>query len=147
MPVIDFHSHILPGVDDGSRNTEESLAMLHLAGKQGVDLMISTSHFYARHDRPEKFLRRRNDAYKRLKNAIDASHREEKKTGDYQKKMPDIILGAEVAYFNGISKAEEIRQLTIEGTDLLLLEMPFCKWTESIMEDVEDLVYNSDMKI
>lgn len=147
MQVIDFHSHILPGVDDGSRNTEESLAMLHLAGKQGVDLMISTSHFYARHDRPEKFLRRRNDAYKRLRNAIEASRREEKLSGDYHHKIPEIILGAEVAYFDGISKADEIRQLTIEGTNLLLLEMPFGKWSESVMEDVEDLVFNSDMKI
>jgi protein-tyrosine phosphatase len=147
MPVIDFHSHILPGIDDGSRNIEESLAMLHLAGRQDVDLMVSTSHFYARHDRPEKFLRRRNDAFKRLKNALEISRREEKLNGDYHRKVPEIILGAEVAYFDGISQAEDIKQLTIEGTNLLLLEMPFGKWSESVIEDVEDLVYNTDMKI
>ena len=31
MLVIDFHSHILPGIDDGSRNVEKSLGMLQIS--------------------------------------------------------------------------------------------------------------------
>lgn len=31
MGVIDFHSHILPGIDDGSRNVETSIGMLRCA--------------------------------------------------------------------------------------------------------------------
>ena len=45
--MIDFHSHILPGVDDGPQNMEDSLSMLRSSFLQGVDLVVSTSHFYA----------------------------------------------------------------------------------------------------
>ena len=35
--MIDFHSHILPGMDDGSKSTQESLEMLDMLRAQGVD--------------------------------------------------------------------------------------------------------------
>ena len=38
--MVDFHCHILPGVDDGSKSVEESLQMLHLEQQQGVDAVI-----------------------------------------------------------------------------------------------------------
>lgn len=41
---IDIHSHILPGVDDGARNAEESLAMLRIAVKEGIGQIIVTPH-------------------------------------------------------------------------------------------------------
>ena len=47
MSVIDFHSHILPGIDDGSRNVETSIGMLRMCREQGVDIMIATPHFYS----------------------------------------------------------------------------------------------------
>lgn len=47
MGVIDFHSHILPGIDDGSRNVETSIGMLRMCKEHGVDTMIATPHFYA----------------------------------------------------------------------------------------------------
>ena len=47
MGVIDFHSHILPGIDDGSRNVETSIGMLWMCKEHGVDTMIATPHFYA----------------------------------------------------------------------------------------------------
>ena len=56
MSVIDFHSHVLPGIDDGSRNSEESLGMLQLSASQGTDIMAATSHFYATEDRISSFL-------------------------------------------------------------------------------------------
>ena len=47
MP-IDFHTHILPGIDDGSRNVEMSLRMLAAQREQQVDEIVATPHFYAR---------------------------------------------------------------------------------------------------
>ena len=41
----------------------------------------------------------------------------------------DLIVGAEIAYFPGISHMDALRELRLEGTDLLLLEMPFAKWS------------------
>lgn len=40
--MIDFHSHILPAMDDGSRNIEESLQMLRMLQEQGVERVIAT---------------------------------------------------------------------------------------------------------
>ena len=67
MEVIDFHSHVLPGIDDGSRNIETSIEMLRLSRNAGVDRMIATPHFYADEDRIEHFLEKREHAYQRLK--------------------------------------------------------------------------------
>ena len=48
--IIDIHSHILPGVDDGSRNMEESLKLLEMAYSQGVRGIIATPHYSRSHD-------------------------------------------------------------------------------------------------
>lgn len=49
MGYIDIHSHILPGVDDGSRSLEQSLRMLRKAQEEGIDTMILTPHNKAEH--------------------------------------------------------------------------------------------------
>ena len=51
MSIIDFHSHILPGIDDGARNLDTSMAMLEQIREQKVDYMVATPHFYASKDR------------------------------------------------------------------------------------------------
>lgn len=42
--MIDIHSHVLPGVDDGSRDINESIAMLQFAAKMGVTKLYATPH-------------------------------------------------------------------------------------------------------
>lgn len=44
-PVIDIHSHILPGVDDGCPDREQALAMLRMYEEQGAEAVICTPHF------------------------------------------------------------------------------------------------------
>ena len=44
--MIDLHCHILPGVDDGAKNLEESLEMARIAKEQGIKKIISTSHYH-----------------------------------------------------------------------------------------------------
>lgn len=60
--IIDFHSHILPGIDDGARNLETAMGMLSQVREQHVDIMVATPHFYASRDRIDTFLQRREKA-------------------------------------------------------------------------------------
>lgn len=124
--MIDFHSHILPAIDDGSQSVEESLSMLRALKDQGVDTVVATSHFYATHRSPESYLNRRNAAFEVLKQAL---------TDD----CPRIILGAEVLYFPGISRMDALESLCTEGTDLLLLEMPFTAWSRQMVAEVNEM--------
>lgn len=41
---IDIHSHILPGLDDGSQDMEQSLNMLRIAREQGIETIVATPH-------------------------------------------------------------------------------------------------------
>ena len=127
MAIIDMHCHILPGVDDGARDVETSLAMLKASRAQGVQYMVATPHFYATRDRVDTFLDRRREAWETLKPRMGA---------DY----PGIVLGAEVAFFRGISRAERLEALKIEGTDCLLLEMPFRPWSEDDVDEVSEIL-------
>lgn len=43
--IIDIHSHILPGLDDGSSDMRESIHMLRLAAKQGITQVVATPHY------------------------------------------------------------------------------------------------------
>ena len=129
MSVIDFHSHVLPRIDDGSHSSEESLGMLQISASQGIDVMAATSHFYATEDRISSFLNRRRWSEERLKERMNQELTKEER-------IPRLIMGAEVAFFTGISRAERLEELTYEGTDLLLLEMPFTKWNKSEIEEV-----------
>lgn len=124
--MVDFHSHILPSMDDGSRSTEESAAMLTELKNQGIKTVMATPHFYANDESVSDFLARRSASYEKLKNVI---------TPD----MPQIFLGAEVRFYDGISHMDGLEKLCVEGTDLLLVEMPSCKWTEYTVKELTDI--------
>ena len=68
--IIDFHSHILPGIDDGSASVAESIAMLRLEAEQGIRRVVATPHFYAAYDSPERFLEKRDRAEAALRAAM-----------------------------------------------------------------------------
>lgn len=42
--MIDIHTHILPGIDDGSDSMETSLEMLAIAAECGVEALVATPH-------------------------------------------------------------------------------------------------------
>ena len=126
--MTDFHAHLLPAVDDGSDSVETSLAMLEAWRSQGIDRVCATPHFYAERTTPERFLRRRAEALEALRTAMGPGE-----------ESPTILCGAEVRFFDGISGAEALPSLCLEGTDLLLLEMPFTRWTERMLHEVNEL--------
>ena len=132
--MIDFHSHILPGMDDGSQTVEESLTLLEMLRAQDVDTVAATPHFYAPENSPEVFLRRRREAWERLNARLTPGG-------------PQVLLGAEVRYYRGISRLEELHRLCLSGTHVLLLEMPFSPWSSGILEELEDLLLREDITV
>ena len=125
---VDFHSHILPGVDDGSRSVEESLEMLRAEARQGIGTVVATPHFYANHDTPERFLRRRAAAWEMLQTAMAQ-----------EAGLPEVIPGAEVYYFSGISDSDQLHRLTTGQKRYIMLEMPTVPWTQNMYQEMENI--------
>ena len=121
--MIDWHNHVLPAMDDGSRDVAESIAMLGMHAAQGVDTVVATPHFYANDESVDSFVERRRLSYERLKEQLPPD-------------APAILLGAEVKYYQGISRLADLKKLRIEGSQLLLLEMPAIKWNERMIAEV-----------
>ncbi len=69
--MVDLHSHILPGLDDGSRSWDETLAMAQLAWRQGVSVMAATPHQLGQYggNSAELILERLGEARRRLQAA------------------------------------------------------------------------------
>lgn len=132
--MIDWHNHILPEMDDGSRSTAESISMLDMQTSQGIHTVVATPHFYANDESVNAFLERRKKAHEELfsKSATPSLK---------------IILGAEVRYYQGISRLDELKLLRIEGSKLLLLEMPQSAWTEYMIRELLELSGKSSIKI
>ena len=45
MKFIDFHNHILPNIDDGSKDIGMTINMLNYAANQGIEEIVTTVHF------------------------------------------------------------------------------------------------------
>lgn len=126
--MIDLHSHILPCMDDGSKSIKMSIEMLQRSARQGVDLVALTPHFYPTRSTPERFLSKRAQSLELL--------------GTLPEGLPQIIVGAEVGYFEGISRSEELIPLQLGDTGFLLVEMPFCSWTQRMAEELREIQSN-----
>lgn len=137
LSVLDFHSHILPEIDDGAQNIDESIAMLTMLKEQGCEAVALTSHYIAMDESPDEFLQRRAESYAKLNAEI------KKLDEDF----PKLLLGAEVYYYPNICKMEELSSLTLEGTNLLLLEMPMAPWGEYTIREIEELQNSSQITV
>ena len=132
--MIDWHSHILPAMDDGSKDVSESLAMLDVMRSQGVKTVIATPHFHANEETVDEFLSRRQRSYDAL-------------CADMKDCGVELLCGAEVKYYPGISRMEDLKKLCIGPTKLLLLEMPMTKWTDFTLQELIELANTSGLKI
>ncbi len=128
MSLIDFHSHILPAIDDGSKNAEMSAEMIKGLINEGVGRLVLTPHFYASEGGVDRFLERRERSFERLRPVL----------GDF----PELKthLGAEVFYMDSLDRVDGFERLCIEGTDYMLLEMPFSKWTQRTLDTVQHII-------
>lgn len=133
--VIDFHSHVLPGIDDGSRCTEMSVEMLKATYSGKIRRIVATPHFYPERTGLETFLQRRSEAAERL---LSCYNKDE---------MPVVYLGAEVAYYPSIGEGGTIKKLCIEGTETILIEMPFSRWSSYDIENILKVKYELGLNV
>jgi protein-tyrosine phosphatase len=105
--VIDLHSHVLPGVDDGSRNVEQSVRVLRTFAAKGITDVVCTPHLLASH-----LAEGWPPAYEAAWTELSA-------------RVPDgvrIHRGAEVMLDRPIPAAAADRKVTLAGSRYLLVE-------------------------
>ena len=106
--MIDFHSHILPGIDDGSRNLEQSIAIVNEAKEAGFTKIISTSHY--------------------MENYYECNEKNRKELLEQVQKNVngiELCLGNEIYITNNIIELLQNGQASsINGTKYVLFEFP-----------------------
>lgn len=132
--MIDLHTHILPKMDDGASSSDLSLEMLRMETQQGVDTVVLTPHFYREEEDPSAFLQRRASSFQRLQERIDELSDKEKE------RLPELFLGAEVAWVPNMDEWSELSQLCLGDSSFLLLELPFYPWSSKMIDQIYDLM-------
>ena len=129
ITVCDMHSHVLPAMDDGSKDPAMSIQMLEAAAGQGVTKVLATPHYYPV-ESVKAFLERRNKAACELQEAMASSG----------KHLPQVYLAAEVAYRPGIGYEEDLKSLCIGDSEFMLLELPFTTWGAEVLRDIRNMI-------
>ena len=129
--MIDFHSHILPGIDDGSRSIEETKNLLLEAKNIGITKIISTSHYAIDcFETPEY---KREELIKQLNS---------------ENKYPEIILGSEIFLtYNIIDLLKEYKASPINKTNYILFELPLKEQFLNLKDLINKLKENTQKDI
>lgn len=132
--MLDIHAHILPTVDDGAKDIEESLALLQRLKEQGITDVVLTPHFNANMDNLDAFFELIKNTENQLRETIK------------HKDLPNIHLGCEVRFFFGMGKCEKLRDFTLAGSDYLLVELSsFAPITKAVIKEITELSENLDI--
>jgi len=126
---IDFHTHIIPEIDDGAKDVGMAAAMLGVAYDNGAETVILTPHVNSGADF-EQFLQARKKKFNLLTKELKTS------CAVY----PELMLGAEVLLDGALSERENVRSLCIEGTELLLLELPYTPWNSWYNHEIYNII-------
>ncbi len=120
--MIDMHTHILPGVDDGAKDMDEAIAMLKLLIEGGISTVVLTPHVG---NSVQKVSRKRHqEIFEQLKQTV------------FELKLPiSLILGAEVKYKRQMQ--HDYHAYTIGQTKYLLIE-----FSTTREEPIEEICYN-----
>ncbi len=128
--MIDFHSHILPGIDDGAQDVETSLKMLSICKDSDIEAVLMTPHCHPMsQEKVDTFIENRENAFDILSGAV----KKQKAT------LPKIIPAAEVRIYNGLHKLSGLEKLCIKDTNYMLLEMPYEVWKDYAFEEIYQL--------
>jgi protein-tyrosine phosphatase len=116
--VIDLHTHVLPGLDDGARDVEAAVAMCRAAAEDGIDTLAGTPHVRSDHPTtPEAMLA----ALAALREAV----------GD----LVQLLPGGEIDLRELDRPIEELAPFALAGNPrYLLVETPYYGWPLDLTE-------------
>lgn len=129
-PYMDMHTHILPGLDDGSQTMECTKNMLRQAYDEGIRVIVATPHFGIR-----------NPGFK-----LSEAERVLSETLQVAREIvPDmkIVLGNELFYSDGIVESLNRGEAkTIGGSKYALVEFSTRESREKINKCIRELSWN-----
>lgn len=110
MGFVDIHSHILPYMDDGAKNLEQSLQMLSMAWEEGISHMIATPHY-----KRGRYRAGRSEVLEQVKQLQEAAQ---------EQNIPlRIYPGTEIFYHGDLEDRLDRGSLwTLNGTRYILVE-------------------------
>ncbi|HJP61631.1 MAG TPA: CpsB/CapC family capsule biosynthesis tyrosine phosphatase [Gemmatimonadaceae bacterium] len=117
MSAVDFHNHMIPGVDDGSQTVEQSLGSLQEMWDQGIEAVITTPHFRASNlNASADFSGRMQEIDTAWVQLADAA----------RTALPDMRLsrGVELALDEPIAAMPD-KRARLAGTPFVLVEFPY----------------------
>jgi len=126
--MVDIHSHILPGLDDGAQTEADSLALAKEAVKEGITKIIATPHH-------------KNGLYHNEKDTIE-KHVEYLNTLLNQHQIPLEVLPGQETRINGdlMQDLKEGKIQTLNNSKYLFIELPFTtvpRYTENLLFDLQ----------
>lgn len=124
--MVDFHSHILPGIDDGSQNVDMSVKMLEMEKSSGIKTIVATPHFYLSDQTLEDFLAERDNAYNQL-------------LPECEKRGVNIHLGAEVLYTHSLADID-MSKLCIGNTKYMMIELPYKQLSHNFIRSFHSFI-------
>ncbi len=130
--LIDFHNHVLPDADDGSKSLEMSLNMLRTAAEQGITDVVNTIHY--QHPKLDEFRITNEELQIKIKELQD----EVDKTGIPIK----LHQGTEVFYLPNLVKIARDPVTTIGNGKYMLVEFQF----HQLPEGYRDILFNLVMQ-
>ena len=132
--MVDFHTHILPGIDDGAKTCEDSLQFLDSLKEMGMTHVVLSPHYYPAQESIKDFIARRDASCKVFAEGLKKSNK------DY----PKLHLACEVYLEPIVFNNEDLTPLTVDmsGNFMLtelLYEREFTTATEAM---IRNLVYS-----
>ncbi|AZN38595.1 tyrosine-protein phosphatase [Paenibacillus albus] len=125
--MIDIHTHILPGIDDGATNIEDSLDLARAAVADGITALIATPHHAdGRYTNHAAFV---TEQVERLREEL-ANHQ-----------IPlEVYAGQEIRVHSDMLDAWSANELaTLAGSRYILLEMPSSSIPKRMLEYIHEL--------
>jgi len=126
--MIDLHSHILPGLDDGARSFEEAISMAGIAVAEGIHDMVATPH-YTGEEMTEAFYSRVLQQRDQLDGLLKEAHIDLK-----------IYIGAEAWISPFLISKGDVHSLCLNGSRYLLVELPMMdmpQYTEAVIYQLQ----------